>query len=47
MVQAWVNNPASNNGFAISSGGTTDGADLSSSEVATVTSRPLLRLTYH
>jgi len=45
-VQSWVNSPASNFGFVLLDYANSDGLDLSSSEAATVSTRPKLTVTY-
>ena len=44
-VQAWINTPSSNTGFAIASGGTTDGIDFYAKE-STVGAAPQLNITF-
>lgn len=44
MVQNWVN--GNNNGVQVVTGGSSDGIDIRSSEYATLSARPALRITY-
>jgi hypothetical protein len=45
-VQAWINAPATNYGFAILDYAVSNGLDVSSSEAATATTRPRITITY-
>jgi hypothetical protein len=46
MVQAWVNDPASNFGLILLDGANTDGLAFSSKESSTASQRPRLEVTY-
>ena len=46
LVQGWVNGGTPNRGFVIANSATTDGADVHSSESATVSARPALSIQY-
>jgi len=46
LVQNWINNPASNNGFILADGANSNGLDFATSEATTTTSRPKLTVTY-
>jgi hypothetical protein len=46
VLQAWIDNPAGNFGFAIQDYGAADGLDFFSSETATISQRPKLTVTY-
>lgn len=45
-VQAWVQDPSTNQGIVIASSSNTDGLSLYSSEYSTVANRPMLSVTY-
>jgi YD repeat-containing protein len=46
VIQKWVNNPSTNNGFIISNSVSTDGLGFDSSEAATAANRPRLVINY-
>ena len=45
-VQSWINTPSGNHGFIIQDYTVSDGLDVSSSETATISQRPILTITY-
>jgi hypothetical protein len=45
-VQSWINNPATNYGLVILDYANSDGLDLNSSEIGTVSNRPKITVTY-
>jgi phosphodiesterase/alkaline phosphatase D-like protein len=46
LVQSWINSPSTNYGIIIANSVSTDGLDISSSEAATLSTRPKLTVTY-
>ncbi len=46
VLQGWINGPASNSGFMIHAGSTSNGLDFTSSEGSTAANRPKLTLVY-
>ncbi len=46
LIQSWINNPASNNGFLIKDYSAKDGLDFSSSETSKISRRPKLTIKY-
>lgn len=47
LVQSWVNNPSSNNGFLMMDYSASDGLDFNSSETSTISRRPKLTIKYN
>ncbi len=45
-VQSWINNPGTNSGLILQDFANSNAVDISSSEAATVTQRPLITITY-